>query len=81
MAEVHTTMNLAGLQIGWQVWPTSWGWIEKIVGLLITIFAVSLGAPFWFRALQKFMAVRNELAGKPSGAPAGSGNAAGKPPG
>jgi hypothetical protein len=30
----------------------------KGLGLLITIFAVSLGAPFWFDLLQRFMQVR-----------------------
>jgi len=65
LANVHTTMNMAGLQIGWQAFPSNFGgWIEKFFGLLITILAVSLGAPFWFKALQKFMAVRDELAGK-----------------
>ena len=64
LAKVRTTMNLAGLQIGWQAFPSNFGgWIEKFFGLLITILAVSLGAPFWFKALQKFMAVRDELAG------------------
>ena len=32
--------------------------IMKMLGLLITIFAVSLGAPFWFDVLQRFMQVR-----------------------
>jgi hypothetical protein len=35
-----------------------WGWILKIVGLLATTFAVSLGAPFWFDVLNKFIAFR-----------------------
>ena len=46
-------------------WSTStlpadvWAWILKIVGLLATIVAVSLGAPFWFDLLNKFMAFRS----------------------
>lgn len=40
-----------------------WGWVYwvlyKIVGLLATILAVSLGAPFWFDLLNKFMAFRS----------------------
>jgi hypothetical protein len=44
------------------------GWIayllrEHLLGWVITIFAVSLGAPFWFDTLSKFMNLRN--AGKP----------------
>jgi len=34
------------------------GWLLKCFGLLITILAVSLGAPFWFDTLSKFMNVR-----------------------
>lgn len=30
----------------------------KIIGLLVTAFAASLGAPFWFDVLNKFMSVR-----------------------
>ncbi|HYX29293.1 MAG TPA: hypothetical protein VE863_12065 [Pyrinomonadaceae bacterium] len=40
-------------------------WILKIVGLFISIFAVSLGAPFWFDTLSKFINVR--AAGTPPG--------------
>lgn len=36
---------------------------ERLGGWVITILAVSLGAPFWFDTLNKFMNVRN--AGKP----------------
>lgn len=32
---------------------------QRLVGWLITILAVSLGAPFWFDTLSKFMNVRN----------------------
>ncbi len=35
-----------------------WGWVLKIVGLLATTFAVSLGAPFWFDVLNKFVSFR-----------------------
>jgi len=50
------------LVIGWS--PSSlpadfWAWVLKIVGLLATTFAVSLGAPFWFDLLNKFMAFRS----------------------
>jgi len=34
-------------------------WFVKIAGLLITAFAASLGAPFWFDVLNKFMNVRS----------------------
>jgi hypothetical protein len=66
--------NIKSLQpfIGWSsTGPNStlpvpadfWGWVYwilyKIVGLLATILAVSLGAPFWFDLLNKFMAFRS----------------------
>lgn len=34
------------------------GWLAKLGGLLFTIFAVSLGAPFWFDTLNKVVNVR-----------------------
>ena len=33
-------------------------WVRKIIGLLITAVAVSLGAPFWFDMLNKFVNIR-----------------------
>ncbi|WP_341675788.1 hypothetical protein [Niveibacterium sp. SC-1] len=41
-------------------------WLLKLVGLLLTAFAVSFGAPFWFQLLMKIVDLR------------GSGNAVGK---
>lgn len=35
------------------------GWFYKITGILITTFLVSLGAPFWFDMLSKFVNLRN----------------------
>ena len=44
---------------GWTTPPaTASDWILKIVGLLATSFAVSLGAPFWFDTLSKIMQFR-----------------------
>lgn len=46
--------------IGWSSLPNSLSsWILKIVGLLATTFAVSLGAPFWFDLLNKFISFRS----------------------
>jgi hypothetical protein len=41
------------------------GWLMKILGLLISIFAISLGAPFWFDILSKIVNLRG--AGTPPG--------------
>jgi hypothetical protein len=56
-----TDAALNPLPIGWSVKalaadPTTW--IERIIGWLVTGLAVSLGAPFWFDLLSKFMNIR-----------------------
>lgn len=48
--------------------PVNW------LGFLITAFAISLGAPFWFDMLSKLMRVRNSL--QPPASPASSSSAA-----
>jgi hypothetical protein len=56
-----------GLPIGWSwgdpnLMPQSpGGLLLKIFGWLITAFAISLGAPFWFDLLNKFMIVRSTV--------------------
>lgn len=56
---VSTTQS-AGIVLGWQNPPHEWkAWLVKIAGLLVTTFAVSLGAPFWFDILQRVMQVRS----------------------
>jgi hypothetical protein len=56
-----------GLPIGWntkdpRTWPEDRGaWVMKIIGLLLTAFAINLGAPFWFDVLSKFMVIRSTV--------------------
>lgn len=62
----------AGVSIGWTDWDDFFGtfrshWLAKTAGLLISIIAVSLGAPFWFDILQRFMQIR--AAGQKPGTP------------
>ena len=53
-------INQVQPMIGWYGLPTNFqNWLLKIVGVLATTFAVSLGAPFWFDVLNKFMAFRS----------------------
>jgi len=40
---------------------TFWGWVLKVIGWLITAMAISLGAPFWFDLLNKFMVIRSTV--------------------
>lgn len=52
-------MESAGIQFGWKDCPKTFkAFLAKVVGLLVSIFAVSLGAPFWFEICQRFMQVR-----------------------
>ena len=50
------------LGLGWYeaTTPTEfWGWFYKVLGWLVTAFAISLGAPFWFGLLKKIMNLRS----------------------
>ena len=56
-ADVPGALNT--LPIGWQDAPADFiGWVKAVVGWLITIAAVSLGAPFWFDLLGKVTNLR-----------------------
>ncbi len=60
-----------GLPLGWnkgnllsipdRTKPESMSWPMKIIGWLITTVAISLGAPFWFDLLNKFINVRSSI--------------------
>ena len=44
---------------GTRTFPADESWLSKIVGLLLTGFALMLGAPFWFDVLNRFINVRS----------------------
>jgi hypothetical protein len=53
--------QLLGQLIGWQgtLRDNTWkDWLERLLGWLLTVLALSMGAPFWFDLLNKFMNVR-----------------------
>lgn len=56
------------LPIGWDHRPSGSGglswFLQEVVGLLLTTLAVSLGAPFWFDALNKVMTVKTTGEGR-----------------
>lgn len=57
-----SSMESVGLRFGWHAWPkTFMDWCTKIFGLLVSIFAISLGAPFWFDMLQRIMQIRSSV--------------------
>ena len=39
--------------------PSGWDFPRKLLGWLVTAFAVSFGAPFWFEALSRLGSLRN----------------------
>ncbi len=55
-------INKGGAVADWQTLPSdAWGWVLKFAGILLTGLCVSLGAPFWFDVLNKFMVVRSTV--------------------
>jgi hypothetical protein len=58
MKDVVEAISTASLPIGWSELPRRDQWLTMILGWLITAFAVSLGAPFWFDLLNKFVNIR-----------------------
>jgi len=68
--DAQEQLNKAGLPLGWTPsWRAYWcdpqrdrsDYLLKIFGLFITACAVSLGAPFWFDLLNKFIVVRSTV--------------------
>lgn len=54
--------RILGQVIGWQHLDNMRDpriWLQRIIGWVLTIIAVSLGAPFWFDVLNKFMNLRS----------------------
>ena len=49
----------SSVEITWNWFTTSWEGVIIIVGWLITILAISMGAPFWFDILNKFINIRS----------------------
>jgi hypothetical protein len=56
-----------GLPVGWdrndvRTIPGNFGgWLLKVFGWLLTAAAITLGAPFWFDLLNKFMVIRSTV--------------------
>ena len=57
-------LNSIGLPLGWTWGPWAQsvgGWVLKVLGLLLTALAISLGAPFWFDLLNRAINIRSSL--------------------
>ncbi|MDQ1353159.1 MAG: hypothetical protein QG657_3465 [Acidobacteriota bacterium] len=76
--ELQAQIQQLGLPIGWakttagsldprglpnNIW-NFWDWFYKVLGLLMSILAVSMGAPFWFDVLKKLISLRNAPKGQ-----------------
>jgi hypothetical protein len=55
-------LQVLGVPLGWKELPnkvwTGLDWLNKCVGLFLTLLAVSLGAPFWFDLLGKIVNIK-----------------------
>jgi len=78
LEQATASVEAAGLPLGWGSVSASGAetdaatYLTKIFGLAISIFAISLGAPFWFNVLDRFNAVRTSGARQTTGQQAGS---------
>ncbi|BBO68535.1 hypothetical protein DSCA_24650 [Desulfosarcina alkanivorans] len=63
LGELTGQLNALNLPLGWRLdnLPQGWQWLTKIIGLMVTALAVSLGAPFWFDLLNRFVRVRSSV--------------------
>jgi len=61
--QVRTDLNALQLPIGWTNAPpkTAGQRLEALAGWLVTAFAATLGAPFWFDLLNKIMVIRSTV--------------------
>ena len=73
--KLETAVKKLDLPLGWDLEfgdaPTQLpndpvSWIQKLLGLLLTIGAIQLGAPFWFDLLSKIVRVRSTGAPPPA---------------
>jgi hypothetical protein len=56
--DANSAINNLPLPIGWSQAYHGIGWLWALVGVLLTLAAVSLGAPFWFDTLSRLSRIR-----------------------
>ncbi|MGV3572453.1 MAG: hypothetical protein ACO1PB_17770 [Ramlibacter sp.] len=65
----HDELRKSRLPMGWEGWQPIQGWSMLLpLGWLVTAFAASFGAPFWFDLINKLAPLRSSGA-KPAAAP------------
>jgi hypothetical protein len=61
------TSNILGFPTSFNDWVDRWSWqncLIKSIGILLTAILLSLGAPFWYNALQNLVRLRSVIASK-----------------
>lgn len=62
-ADLIKGLSTDGLQLGWSAVAVGamglYEWAQKLIGLLLSAAALSLGAPFWFDLLKKVASIRS----------------------
>jgi hypothetical protein len=63
LQQLNRQLQGLNLPIGWRLdKPLSASqWLAKVIGLVFTALAVSLGAPFWFDLLNRFVRLRSSV--------------------
>jgi hypothetical protein len=59
--------NVIGIPQSLNEWISRWHWdnsVMKLLGIILTALLLSLGAPFWYGALQNLLRLRSSLATK-----------------
>jgi hypothetical protein len=60
VAKATSDINALPLPLGWsQGYHHFWSWVWAVFGALLTLGAISLGAPFWFDTLSKVARIRS----------------------
>lgn len=75
LGQVTQALSSFKLTLGWTTFPsTVGGWFFKVVGLLLTTLAVSLGAPFWFDVVNKVILMRGQSSSSTSSSKSNNGS-------
>lgn len=61
LSYLQTNIDALHLPVGWKLPENTTGyqWVKRVLGWLLTIAALSFGAPFWFDLLIKLVNIRN----------------------
>jgi hypothetical protein len=63
LGEIEEQFAKTGIPVGWDTQPEIHGaasWASKIAGLMVTVFCVSMGAPFWYDLLRYLSDLRKK---------------------